>query len=86
VQVFGLIFKDSFTKLNLTATDTSIIINVNLAFGMILGLINGPLLKIYGYKKVAMAGSIIHTVGIISTAFANTFTLLIICYGILACE
>ncbi|KYQ56362.1 Monocarboxylate transporter 9 [Trachymyrmex zeteki] len=84
VQGFGLIFKESFAALNLTATDTSIIINVNLAFGMVLGLINGPLLKIYGYRKVAMVGSIIYAVGVTLTAFANTFTLIMICYGILA--
>ncbi|XP_018371006.1 PREDICTED: monocarboxylate transporter 9-like isoform X2 [Trachymyrmex cornetzi] len=51
---------------------------------MILGLINGPLLKIYGYRKVAMVGSIIYAVGITLTAFANTFTFIMICYGILA--
>ncbi|KAG5307768.1 MOT13 protein, partial [Pseudoatta argentina] len=83
VQSFGLIFKESFAKLNLTATDTSVIINVNLAFGMILGLINGPLLKIYGYRKVAMVGSILYAIGVTMTAFANTFTLIMICYGML---
>lgn len=83
IQGFGLIFKDSFAKLNLNATDTSVIINVNLAFGMILGLINGPLLKIFGYRKVAMAGSIMFTVGVTLTAFANSFTLIIISYGVL---
>ncbi|TGZ52829.1 Monocarboxylate transporter, partial [Temnothorax longispinosus] len=81
LQVFGLIFKDSFATLNLTATDTSVIINVNLAFGMILGLINGPLLKIYGYRRVALTGSIMYAVGVILTAFANSFALIIICYG-----
>lgn len=86
MQGFGLIFKDSFAALNLTATDTSVIINVNLAFGMLLGLINGPLLKIFGYRKVAMAGSIMYAVGVTLTAFANSFTLIIICYGVLACE
>ncbi|KYM98165.1 Monocarboxylate transporter 13 [Cyphomyrmex costatus] len=84
IQGFGLIFKESFAALNLTATDTSVIINVNLAFGMVLGLINGPLLKIYGYRKVAMVGTIIYAAGIILTAFANTFTLIMICYGMLA--
>jgi len=83
IQGFGLIFKDFFNTLNLTATDTSVIINVNLAFGMILGLINGPLLKIFGYRKVAMTGSILFAVGVTLTAFANSFTLIIICYGIL---
>lgn len=83
LQIFGLIFKDSFAELNLNATDTTIIINVNLAFGMIFGMINGALLKTYGYKKVAMTGSIIFTIGIMLTAFAKTFSLIIICYGIL---
>jgi len=64
----------------------TVIINVNFAFGMILGLINGPLLKIYGYRKVAMVGSIIYAVGITLTAFANTFTLIMICYGMLTCK
>lgn len=86
MQVFGLIFKDSFTALNLTATDTSVIINVNLAFGMILGLINGPLLKIFGYRKVAMTGSIMFVLGVTLTTFANSFALIILCYGVLACK
>ncbi|XP_026828950.1 monocarboxylate transporter 9-like isoform X2 [Ooceraea biroi] len=84
IQGFGLVFKDMFVTLNLTATDTAIIINVNLAFGMILGLINGPLLKTFGYRKIAIAGSVMNALGITLTAFANSFTLLIICYGILA--
>ncbi|KAL0121787.1 hypothetical protein PUN28_006923 [Cardiocondyla obscurior] len=84
LQGFGLIFKESFAALNLSATDTSVIINVNLAFGMILGLINGPLLKIFGYRKVAMVGSIMYTMGVTLTAFANSFALIIISYGLLA--
>ncbi|KAL6267707.1 hypothetical protein P5V15_000778 [Pogonomyrmex californicus] len=84
LQVFGLIFKDSFAVLNLNATDTTIIININLAFGMILGLINGPLLKTFGYRKIAMIGSAIYSIGVTLTAFANNFTLIVICYGILA--
>lgn len=86
MQGFGLIFKDSFAALNLTATDTSVIINVNLAFGMLLGLINGPLLKTFGYRKVAIAASIMYALGITLTAFASSFTLIIISYGVLACK
>lgn len=70
----------------MNATDTSIIINVNLAFGMMFGMINGALLKTFGYQKVALAGSIIYTAGIMSTAFANTFTFFLICYGMLTCK
>lgn len=86
IQIFGLIFKDCLAELNLNATDISIIININLASGMMLGMVNGALLKTFGYKKVAMVGSILHAVGIMLTAFANTFSLFIICYGILSCK
>lgn len=79
-------FKDSFVKLNLSATNTATIINVNFAFGMMLGLFNGPLLKTYGYRKVSIVGSLLYTIGVTVTAFANSFTLIIISYGILACE
>lgn len=81
-----MVFKDSFTALGMTATDTSVIINVNFAFGMILGLINAPLLKKFGYRKIAMIGSIMYTTGIILTAFANSFYPIIVSYGILACK
>lgn len=83
MQGFGLIFKDSIAEFNLSATDISVLINMNSSFGMLLGMINGVLLKTYGYKKAAMAGSILYTVGIMSTAFAKSFSFLIICYGML---
>lgn len=86
MQGFGLVFKDSFVVLGLTATDTSVIININFAFGMVLGLINGPILKTFGYRKVAITGSIIYAVGVTLTTFANSFSLIIICYGMLACK
>ncbi|XP_025155951.1 uncharacterized protein LOC105182410 [Harpegnathos saltator] len=83
IQTFGLVFKDSFTKLNLTATNTAVIINVNFAFGMIFGLFNGPLLKTYGYRKVSVIGSVLFTLGLILTTFANNLTFIIISYGLL---
>lgn len=60
--------------------------NINFAFGMILGLVNGPLLKKFGYRKMAATGSILFTTGITLTAFANTFSLIVISYGLLACK
>ncbi|XP_032664227.1 uncharacterized protein LOC116840953 isoform X2 [Odontomachus brunneus] len=84
IQAFGLVFKESFTKLNLTATDTAVIINVNFAFGMLLGVFNGPLLKTYGYRKVSIVGSMLLSLGVTMTAFSNSFTLIILFYGLLA--
>jgi hypothetical protein len=37
LQSFGLLFKGRFDALGISGTDASVIINVNSAFGMILG-------------------------------------------------
>ncbi|XP_026667520.1 uncharacterized protein LOC108622762 [Ceratina calcarata] len=84
LQGFGLIFKDTFPLFGFTATEGSIILNTNLASGNILGLVNGPLLAKHGYRKMAAIGSAIWSIAIISTAFAKTFTSLLIVYGICA--
>nr|XP_012228865.1 PREDICTED: uncharacterized protein LOC105675935 [Linepithema humile] len=84
IQSFGLIFnKDYLAELNITEANRTVLININLAFGMILGLINGPLLKSFGYRKVATVGTLIFSLGIILTAFAKSFTHFVISYGLL---
>lgn len=72
--------------LNMSETYRTIIIDTNLAFGMILGLMNGPLLKSFGYRKVAIVGGLLFAFGIMLMAFARSFTHFIISYGILACK
>ncbi|XP_047347862.1 uncharacterized protein LOC124948380 isoform X2 [Vespa velutina] len=84
MQGSGLIFKDLFPLLNINGTQSSTIISTNSAFGMILGLINGPLLRYFGYRKVAIAGSLLYSIGIILTTFSRTFTLIMITYGVIA--
>lgn len=83
MQTFGLIFKDTFTMMGLSATDGTIIITSNAAFGMIMGLVNGPLLNRYSYRKVSIAGAFFMTVGIISTAFATKFQHFLLTYGLI---
>ncbi|XP_076765840.1 uncharacterized protein LOC143432822 [Xylocopa sonorina] len=83
IQAFGLVFKDTFPSFGFSATEGTIILNVNLAFGMILGLLYGPLLRIFGYRKVAIAGSTIYSAGLVMTSFSRSFTLLLISYSIL---
>ncbi|XP_012279758.1 uncharacterized protein LOC105699394 [Orussus abietinus] len=84
MQGFGLLFKDTFVDLKLSATNAAVIINVNSAFGMALGLINGPLLRQFGYRKISVIGSLFYGVGIILTSFATSFVHFIIVYGIMA--
>ncbi|XP_078052032.1 monocarboxylate transporter 11-like [Augochlora pura] len=79
---FGLIFKDTFPLFGFNATEAAIIINTNLASGMILGLINGPLLRAIGYRKAALIASLLYTTGVIGTAFSRSFVPILIFYGL----
>ncbi|XP_034189371.1 uncharacterized protein LOC117608408 isoform X3 [Osmia lignaria lignaria] len=84
MQGFVLVFKDTFPLFGFNATESTVIINTNLAFGMILGLTNGPLLRTFGYRKMAVIGSILYSIGVFMTTFARSFTFLIISYGVFA--
>jgi MFS family permease len=83
MQTFGLIFKDTFVEMGLSATQGSLIINLNAAFGMIMGMVNGFLLKMFGYRKIALMASFLVTTGVILTSFATTFTHFMITYGLI---
>jgi len=83
---FGLIFKDKFESLNMSALDAALILNLNSALGMTLGLINGALLKCFGYRKIAVLGSLLFSGGLIATSWANSFRHFLITYSIITCE
>lgn len=83
---FGLIFKDKFQALNLTALDATLILNLNSALGMTLGLFNGALLKCFGYRKIAVIGGTLFSSGLIATSWANSFQHFIITYSIITCK
>ncbi|KAJ9587654.1 hypothetical protein L9F63_018906, partial [Diploptera punctata] len=84
VQSFGLLFQGKFDQLELSATDASVIINVNSSFGMILGLFNGFILRSFGYRKVAIVGAIINSLGVILTSQADSFIYFVITYGVIS--
>lgn len=83
---FGLIFKDKFVDMNMSATDVTIIINLNSAFGMTLGLVNGPLLRNFGYRKIAIVAGIFFSFGFFLTSWANSFTHFFITYCFITCK
>lgn len=66
------------------ATNTSLIINLSSVFNMMMGLVTGPLLKFFGYRKVALGAGTLFSLGIILTSFASTFKHFIFTYSILA--
>lgn len=67
----------------MNATDSSLILNLNSALGMTLGLFNGVLLKNYGYRKIALLGGSLYSLGLLLTACANSFAHFLITYSII---
>ncbi|XP_046599068.1 uncharacterized protein LOC107222432 [Neodiprion lecontei] len=83
MQGFGLLFRGTCADLGMSGTDISIILNVNSACGMALGLANGPLLRYFGCRKVAVCAAIFYALGLMLCAWANSFIYFIITYGVI---
>lgn len=84
-HVFGLIFAQRFATMGLSATDVSVLMNANAATGMLLGLLNGPLLKLIGYRALGLLGGFMISGGIMLSAFATSFTQLLLTFGLIMC-
>lgn len=82
----GLIFKDIFEELHFPKRDASIIMSINMSFGMLMGLTHGPLLRMFGYRKIALAGSTMFVSGLLMTGFSRKFTHFLISHGFVTCE
>lgn len=80
---FGLIFKDKLTLQQMPATNMTTIINLSSIINMSMGLITGPTLKAFGFRKVAFGAGCLFVGGVLATAFANTFLHFIISYSII---
>ncbi|XP_037813779.1 uncharacterized protein LOC119604943 [Lucilia sericata] len=85
VQQFGIIFRDRFTQLDITNSQLTTIINIQIAVSAITGLLNGPLFRRFSFRQVAVFGSFITFIGLFATVFANSFLFYCLsfslCYG-----
>lgn len=70
--------------MNLSATDITLIANVNAAFAMSMGLFSGALLRRFTYRKVGLLAGCLVAIGMTATAFASTFVEFLLFYGIVA--
>ncbi|EFA01512.1 monocarboxylate transporter 12 isoform X1 [Tribolium castaneum] len=84
MHCFGLIFKDTFSELGLSGAQGSLIMNLHAAFGLLTGLLNGVLLKMFGYRKIALVAAVFYFSGVTLTSLARSFQFFIISYGIIA--
>lgn len=65
------------------AADLTFIININSALSMSLGLINGPLLRYFGYRKISVVAAVLFSVGLMLTALTDSVIGLVISYGVI---
>lgn len=50
------------------------------------GIFSGPLLKQFGYRKVALLGGVLFVSGMYYTAFAENYIQFLISYGMVSCR
>lgn len=84
VTNFGLIFKDKLTQLQMSATNMTTIINLSSIINMSMGLITGPTLKAFGFRRIAFVSGGMFVGGVLATAFADTFAGFIVTYSVVA--
>ncbi|XP_014289004.1 monocarboxylate transporter 12 isoform X2 [Halyomorpha halys] len=80
---FGLLFGDLLKQLGVETTGASLVISTLGGIVNFSGLIVGPLIKKYTYRKVAIIGAIISTAAIMLTAPANSMIHILITFGVL---
>lgn len=80
---FGLIFKDKFEHMQMSAADLALIINTNSALSMSLGFVNGPVLRRFGYRKISILAALLFSLGLILTAMVDSVMGFIITYGVI---
>ncbi|KAH8397412.1 hypothetical protein KR222_003103 [Zaprionus bogoriensis] len=81
-QQFGIIFRDRMKNFGISETETTTIINTQVAVSAFTGLLNGPLFRRYTYRVIALVGSVLTFVGLFWMVFADTFTIYLLSFSI----
>lgn len=79
----GLIFKEKFDEMKMPAADMTLIININSTLSMAVGLLNGPLLRHFGYRKISVVAALLFSIGLMLTALTDSIFGFIINYGVI---
>lgn len=69
--------------MKMPAADLTFIINTNSALSMVIGLINGPLLRHFGYRKISIVAAILFSIGLMLTALTDSVFGIVITYGVI---
>ncbi|XP_024940750.1 uncharacterized protein LOC107267613 [Cephus cinctus] len=79
-QLFGFIFRNRLSELEISTTQTSLIIHLNSTIMCSMGLISGPMMRRLSWRCAAYLGSVIIVAGILFTAIADSLLTFIIAY------
>uniref|UniRef100_A0A7G3ARK7 Putative monocarboxylate transporter n=1 Tax=Lutzomyia longipalpis TaxID=7200 RepID=A0A7G3ARK7_LUTLO len=80
---FGLLFGDLLKDLEVGTTGAAIIMSALDVMMNFSGLFVGPLLKEFSYRKVAIAGSFLCTLGLALTSFASSMPHILATYSVI---
>lgn len=69
--------------MKMPAADMTLIININSTISMAVGLLNGPLLRHFGYRKISVVAALLFSIGLMLTALTDSVFGFIICYGVI---
>ncbi|XP_013175177.1 PREDICTED: uncharacterized protein LOC106123415 isoform X1 [Papilio xuthus] len=83
LQQFGLLFRDKFTRLGISSSETTTIINMNSALTSCVGLANGPVFKTFSYRQVSLTGAIVVFISLLLTTFSYNFMTYLLSFSIL---
>ncbi|KAJ8922539.1 hypothetical protein NQ315_007569 [Exocentrus adspersus] len=83
VQCFGIIYKDEFSSMGITAAETSFLLHLHSSLYCSFGFFGSPLLKKYGFRIIAFFGASMMISGIFLSSFVNSYGLLILSISIL---
>ncbi|KPJ01864.1 Monocarboxylate transporter 9 [Papilio xuthus] len=80
---FGLVFQEAFEETEISAAQGTLIITLNHGIGMLLSFFGGPVLRRWGYRKVAVFGALMVSSGLILTSMASNFWVFVLSYSII---
>lgn len=75
MQQYGIIFRQRLLSIGINASMMTTIINTQTAVSSCTGLLNGPIFRRFSFRQVAIFGAACIFIGILTTAFANSFLL-----------
>ncbi|KAK3933358.1 Monocarboxylate transporter 1 [Frankliniella fusca] len=83
VQMMGLVLKDVFRTNDITDSQGTTILTLCGGVSFMLGVVAGPLIRRYGFRRVAAAGALLGAAGLALCSTARTFAEFILYFSLL---